>query len=132
MKKTIIGAVVAGTTMVLAVPAMALDITPYGAIRVGTYWTQNQYYNAAGAKKSDGDFSLDLLGTSLIGLRAKEAEFSAVAELGAYNPKAYSKGPEVRLLFGEYDFGNGKLRIGKTPSPYFYRTQQVWDSDTAA
>ena len=129
MKKGIIGVVACVAAMALAVPAMALDVTPYGAIRLGTFWTHNQYYNATGASKSDSDFSLDIMGDSLFGVRAKESNFSAVAELGAYNPKAYSKGLELRLLFGEWDFGNGKLRVGKTPSPYVYRTQQAWDSD---
>ncbi|KAA0891576.1 hypothetical protein [Oryzomonas rubra] len=129
MKRGMIGVVAFGAAVALAVPAMAIDFSGYGAIRLGTFWQQNQYYNAAGAKRSDSDFSLDLMGDSLVGVRAKEGDFSAVAELGAYNPKAYSKGLELRLLFGEWNFGNGKLRIGKTPSPYVYRTQQVWDSD---
>lgn len=147
MKKWGIGLAAGMTAMALSAPAMALDVTPYGAIRVATFWMQNDFYNAAGLKKSDNDFSLDLQGDSLVGIRVKEGNFSAVAELGAYNPKVYSTGayqsspapaktigntginPEVRLLFGEWDFGGGKVRIGKTPSPYVYRTQQVWDSD---
>ncbi|KAA0892194.1 hypothetical protein [Oryzomonas rubra] len=135
MKRGIIGVVACAAAVTLAVPALAIDFSGYGAVRVGTYWTQNQYYNARtaatapGARRSDSDFSLDLMGDSLVGIRAKEGDFSAVAEIGAYNPKAESKGPEVRLLFGEWDFGNGKLRVGKAPSPYVYRTQMAWDSD---
>ncbi|GFE62065.1 hypothetical protein [Geobacter sp. AOG2] len=129
MKRGFIGAVAFGAAIAFALPAMAIDFNAYGSVKVGTFWTQNQYYNTAGDKRSDSDFSLDLMGDSLVGVRAKEGDFSAVAELGAYNPKAYSKGLELRLLFAEWDFGNGKLRIGKTPSPYVYRTQQVWDSD---
>lgn len=134
MKKRIIGAVTGVAMMALAAPAMAVevagvDVTGYGNIKLGTFWTQNSFYSAAGAKKTDGDFSLDNFGDSFVGVRAKQGDFSGVAELGLYNPKAYSKGVEVRLLFADWDFGNGKLRIGKTPSPYVYRSQQVWDSD---
>lgn len=132
MKRGIIGVVACAAALALAVPAMAIDFSGYGAVRVGTYWTQNQYYaakSAGGASRSDSDFSLDLFGDSLVGVRVKEGDFSAVAEMGAFNPKAEGKGPEVRLLFGEWDFGNGKIRVGKAPSPYVYRTQMAWDSD---
>jgi hypothetical protein len=134
MKRGIIGVVACAAAVALAVPALAVEFSGYGTVRVGTFWNQNTYYSSAagathGAKRSDSDFSLDLLGDSLVGVRAKEGDFSAVAEMGAYNPKAYSKGPEVRLLFGEWDFGQGKIRVGKAPSPYVYRTQMVWDSD---
>jgi hypothetical protein len=129
MKKWGIGLAAGVTAMALAAPAMALDVTPYGAVRVGTWWMQNEFYSSAGVKRTDSDFSLDLQGDSLFGIRAKEGDFSAVAEIGAYNPKNYRGGMELRLLFAEWNFGGGKLRIGKTPSPYVYRTQQVWDSD---
>lgn len=129
MKRGIIGVVACAAALALAVPALAVDFSGYGAVRVGTFWTQNQYYNAAGLRRSDSDFSLDLFGDSLVGVRVKEGDFSAVAEMGAFNPKAENKGPEVRLLFGEWDFGAGKIRVGKAPSPYVYRTQMVWDSD---
>jgi hypothetical protein len=129
MKKSSIGALALVAAMAVSAPALAFDVTGYGNIKLGTFWTQNSFYSAAGAKRSDGDFSLDNFGDSFVGVRVKEGEFSGVAELGAYNPKAYSKGVELRLLFADWDFGNGKLRIGKTPSPYVFRSQQVWDSD---
>jgi hypothetical protein len=130
MKKITVAAVACIAALAFAAPALAVDVTGYGNIKLGTFWTQNSFYSATnGAKRTDGDFSLDNFGDSFVGVRAKESEFSAVAEVGLYNPKAYSKGVEVRLLFADWDFGNGTLRIGKTPSPYVYRTQQVWDSD---
>ncbi|QEM69774.1 hypothetical protein FO488_17495 [Geobacter sp. FeAm09] len=134
MKRGIVGVVACAASVALSVPALAVDFSGYGAVRVGTYWTQNQYYSATagasyGARRSDSDFSLDLMGDSLVGVRVKEGDFSAVAEMGAFNPKAASSGPEVRLLFGEWDFGKGKIRVGKAPSPYVYRTQMTWDSD---
>jgi len=129
MKKRTIGAVACAAVLAIAAPAMAIDVSGYGNIKLGTFWTQNSFYSAAGAKRTDGDFSLDNFGDSFVGVRAKDGDFSGVAEVGAYNPKAYSKGVELRLLFVDWDFGNGKLRIGKTPSPYVYRSQQVWDSD---
>ena len=129
MKKSILGAVVLGATVALAVPAMALDVTPYGAIRIGTWYTSNTHYSAAGASQHDSDFSLDLQGDSLVGVRVKEGDFFALAELGAYNPKARQNGVELRMLFGDWNFGEGKLRVGYLPSPYVFRSEQAFDAD---
>lgn len=139
MKKSIISASLVAATLGLSVPAMALDVTPYGAIRVGTWWTSSQYYAypatatanspKPGTIQNDADFTLDLQGDSLVGIRVKEGDFSAVAEMGAYNPKARQNGVELRLLFGEWNFGEGKLRVGYAPSPYVFRSEQVYDSD---
>lgn len=129
MKKSIVGATLAAAAFGLAVPAMALDVTPYGAIRVATWWTSSTYYNPAGKPLHDADFTLDLQGDSLVGMRVKQDDFSAVAEMGAYNPKNRAGGVELRLLFGEWDFGGGKLRVGYAPSPYVYRSEQVYDAD---
>lgn len=130
MKKMNIGAMTLVAALACSAPALAIDLNAYGNIKLGTFWTQNSFYSAATeAGRHDSDFSLDNFGDSFIGVKVKDAEYSGVAELGLYNPKAYSKGVEVRLLFAEWDFGDGKLRIGKTPSPYVFRSQQVWDSD---
>jgi hypothetical protein len=129
MKKMNLGAMALAGVLTCSAPALAIDLNAYGNIKLGTFWTQNNFYNAAGDKRHDSDFSLDNFGDSFVGVKVKEGEYSGVAELGLYNPKAYSKGVEVRLLFAEWDFGEGKLRIGKTPSPYVFRSQQVWDSD---
>ena len=130
MRKKIISASLVAVTLALSVPAMALDVTPYGAIRVGTWYTSSTYNNpTTGASLHDSDFSLDIQGDSLIGMRVKEGDYSGVAELGAYNPKARSAGVELRLLFGEWNFGEGKLRVGYAPSPYVFRSEQTYDSD---
>lgn len=128
MKKRIISASIIAAAFGLSVPAMALDVTPYGAIRVGTWWTSSTYYNGQNALH-DADFTLDLQGDSLVGMRVKEGDFSGVAEMGAYNPKNRAGGVELRMLFGEWDFGGGKLRVGYAPSPYVFRSEQTYDSD---
>jgi hypothetical protein len=123
------------TTTLSPVPAKALDLTGYGTLAVGTFWTQTEYFNTTGptgpstASRTDSDFSNDLFGDSRVGVRVKDGDYSGIAEIGAYNPKAYSKGPQVRLLFGKYDFGNGQIMVGRAGSPYVYRTQQVYDAD---
>ncbi|MBU5613030.1 hypothetical protein [Geomonas azotofigens] len=130
MKKMNIAAMTCAAALACSAPALAIDLNGYGNIKLGTFWTQNSFYSpATGAARHDSDFSLDNFGDSFVGVKVKEGEYSGVAEVGLYNPKAYSKGVEVRLLYGEWDFGEGKLRIGKTPSPYVFRSQQVWDSD---
>lgn len=128
MKKRIISASIIAAALGLSVPAMALDVTPYGAIRVGTWWTSSTYYNGQNALH-DADFTLDLQGDSLVGMRIKEGDFSGVAEMGAYNPKNRAGGVELRMLFGEWDFGGGKVRVGYAPSPYVFRSEQTYDSD---
>lgn len=129
-------ALIAGLAAALsATPATALELKGYGMLAVGTFWTQTEYFNTTGptgpstASRSDNDFSADLFGDSRVGMRVKEGDYSGIAEIGAYNPKAYSKGPQVRLLFGKYDFGNGQIMVGNAGSPYVYRTQQVYDAD---
>lgn len=129
MKKSIVGATLVAAAFGLSVPAMALDVTPYGAIRVATWWTSSTYYKDSAHALHDADFTLDLQGDSLVGMRVKQDDFSAVAEMGAYNPKNRAGGVELRLLFGEWNFGNGKLRVGYAPSPYVYRSEQVYDAD---
>jgi len=128
MKKRIISASIIAAALGLSVPAMALDVTPYGAIRVGTWWTSSTYYNGQNALH-DADFTLDLQGDSLVGMRVKEGDFSGIAEMGAYNPKNRAGGVELRMLFGEWDFGGGKVRVGYAPSPYVFRSEQTYDSD---
>jgi hypothetical protein len=116
--------------MALAVQASAIELTPYGAVRVATWYNQTESYRAGtGASYTDSDLSHDIQGDSLFGLRLKDADFSGVFEMGAYNPKNYSGGPEIRLMFADWDFGAGTVRVGKAPSPYVYRTMQAWDSD---
>src|SRR5512133_1270758 len=129
MKKRFVGASLIAAALALSTSAMALDLTPYGAIRVGTWWTSSTYYNNTATPLHDADFTLDLQGDSLIGMRVKEGDFSGVAELGAYNPKNRGAGLELRMLFGEWNFGEGKLRVGYAPSPYVYRSEQTYDSD---
>jgi hypothetical protein len=139
LKKHTLSAVLIAAALAAATPALALDITPYGAIRVGSWYTASTYYAypatatatspARGTAQHDGDFTFDLQGDSFVGMRVKEADFSAVAEIGAYNPKNRSAGLELRLLFGEWDFGGGKVRVGYAPSPYVYRSEQAFDSD---
>lgn len=129
MKKRIISASLIAAALGLSAPAMALDVTPYGAIRVATWWTSSTYYNPAGSPLHDADFTLDLQGDSYVGMRVKEGDFSALAELGAYNPKARQNGVELRMLFGEWNFGSGKLRVGYAPSPYVYRSEMIYDAD---
>ena len=115
--------------MALAVQASAIELTPYGSIKVATWYNQFESFNAAGASKKDSDVSHDIQGNSQFGLRVKEADFSGVFEMGAYNPKNYSGGPEIRLMFASWDFGTGTVMVGKAPSPYVYRTVQAWDAD---
>lgn len=138
MKKRFLSASVIAAALAMSTPALALELTPYGAVRVGTWYTASTYYAypaatatspARGTAQHDGDFTLDLQGDSLVGFRAKEGDFSGVAEIGAYNPKNRSAGLELRLLFGEWDFGAGKLRVGYAPSPYVFRSEQTFDSD---
>jgi hypothetical protein len=139
LKKQVFSAALIAAALAAATPALALDVTPYGAVRVGSWYTGSTYYAypsaptatspARGTAQHDGDFSLDLQGDSLVGMRLKEGDFSGVAEIGAYNPKNRSAGLELRLLFGEWDFGGGKLRVGYGPSPYVYRSEQTFDSD---
>ena len=119
MKKfTILIAVIA--LVCFSVPAMANDWNFYGSARVSTNYVSDDFQNS-GTTVGDNDTkdagtNWLLQGNSRIGARVKGESLSGRFE--------YGTGVNVRLLWGEWDFGGGKLLIGQdyTPTSQFIST----------
>lgn len=117
--------------MIVAIAALALmagsayaaDWNFYGSARVATFWYDQDVIDGA-----DGDLQLDesLHGNSRIGAKVKVSdELTGGFEYGASGGKA-----NIRKLYGEWDFGGGKLLVGQTYTPlnWFY-SNQVYATD---
>ena len=119
-----------------SVPAMA-DWSFYGSARVKTFWvhddfgdqTSGPFTNRTSGDDSDSDLQWDLQSNSRIGAKAKADAVSGQIELGL---KGTTGDVDVgtRRVYGVWDFGAGKLKVGKdyTPVDQFI-SGQVFDED---
>lgn len=106
--------------MLLAMPVSANDWNFYGSARVGT-WIED--VDNKGGVKDSTDFNQYLQSNSRIGAKIKVNDnLTARFE--------YGTGVNVRLLWGEWNFGPGKLLIGQDYTPiYMNYAVQVYDGD---
>jgi hypothetical protein len=136
MKKlTIILAAVA--LVCFSVPAMAVDWNFYGSARVNTWYVSTDLGqdNVAG---DDGDSEVRWGTTgqqnSRLGARVKAENVSGRVEIQLKADPAGDPGSlvtvEDRLIFGIWDFGAGKLKVGKDYTPVAqFVSGQVFDED---
>lgn len=120
MKKVI---VVLAALVLMAGSAYAAEWNFYGSARLSTFWSDTDTISGA-----DGDtqYSEALQVTSRIGAKVKVSdELTGRFEYGASNEKA-----NIRLLYGEWDFGNGKLLVGQDYAPMSWLwSNQVYGHD---
>lgn len=116
MKKLIV--LVAALCMV-ATSAYAAEWNFYGSARVSTFWTDLDNADTT-------DFSQALQGNSRIGAKVKaNDEISGGFEYGTAGGNA-----NIRLLWGEWNFGAGSLLIGQQYSPLcMFYSNQVYEDD---
>ncbi len=114
MKKLFIFFVAAAMIVAFTVPAAA-DWNFYGHVRMHTDRIDV-------SKESTGDFddedtNWDLAGNSRFGANVDTADIKGRLEVGFTSSKAY-----MRLLYGDWNFGAGTLRVGQfyTPTTHFY------------
>jgi hypothetical protein len=119
MKKIAISLVALALALFLAVPAMA-DVTPYGSVRLGTFW---QIHDQKAGAADDQDLVMPFGDFSRFGAKFKTGDISGHVELGL-------KGAEdnntvyQRLLYGVWDFGGGTLLVGQDYCPYTFISDQ--------
>ncbi|MFH1675071.1 MAG: hypothetical protein ABIF87_16830 [Pseudomonadota bacterium] len=120
MKKITISLLALTLAVFLAVPVMA-DVTPYGSIRIGTFWGVDD--NKTGTA-DDEDLAMPLGNYSRFGAKFKTGDISGHVELGL---KGAEDGDNVyqRLLYGVWDFGGGTLLVGQDYCPYTFISAQV-------
>ena len=117
MKKlfVLLGAVV--LVVAFTAPAFAAEWSFYGSARITTFWTDvSEELGPTGEDDLDLDHSLQ--GNSRIGASVKVSDNLT----GHFE---YGSGPNLRLLWGEYDFGAFKLGVGQhyIPLCLFYSNQ---------
>ena len=119
MKKLI--TILAALALVCAftLPAAAADWSFYGSARMTTF---SYTADDGSGGDDDTDTSWTLQGNSRIGARVKAGDVAGRFE--------YGSGPNLRLLYAEWNFGAGKMLVGQsyTPACYF-PSNQVWGSD---
>lgn len=119
MKKVIIA--IAALAMI-ASSAYAADWNFYGSARVSTFYETTKKDNTADV---DG-FAQALQSNSRIGANVKVSdELSGRFEYGASDGNA-----NVRLLYGEWNFGAGSLLVGQDWTPLvMWNSSQTWGTD---
>lgn len=129
MKKIIVAV---AAIALMAGSAYAAEWNFYGSARVSTFWSDT---DADGVKLDELDdyledvqFTEELQSNARIGANVKVSdELTGRFEYGAAGGRA-----NVRLLYGEWDFGAGKLLVGKDYVPmYLTGSNQVVGNDAA-
>jgi hypothetical protein len=109
-----------------AVSAPAADWSFYGNARMATFIVDQDFGDAtfalATGDDDDEDLVWDLQGNSRVGATVKGDNLSARFE--------YGTGVNLRRLYGEYDFGGFKLKIGQDYTPVTeFISGQAFDTD---
>lgn len=139
--------VVAAMLCLIALPAIAQDKADwafYGSVRMWTSWEDwdesapNVNFGAPGTKRSgsysvgtsdfgDSDLWWGMQYNARIGANVKWGNVGGRFEYGHLNTEGSSTGADtahVRLLYGDWNFGPGVLRVGQDYTPYFYTISQ--------
>ncbi|RJP75950.1 MAG: hypothetical protein C4522_19640 [Desulfobacteraceae bacterium] len=105
-----------------AASATAADWNFYGSARMKTFHDIDDKVNA-GTLDDDGNTTWNLQGNARLGATVKNGDVGGGFE--------YGSGPNLRKLYGTYQFGNNEVLVGQTYTPvsnYFY-SNQVWGDD---
>ena len=122
MKKIIVAVV---ALALMAGSAYAADWNFYGSARVSTFWKD---VDVDGGPDPDTQFEETLQSNARIGAKVKVSdELTGRFEYGASGGDA-----NIRLLYGEWNFGAGKLLVGQDYTPmYLPGSNQVYKNDNA-
>ncbi|WP_035238682.1 hypothetical protein [Desulfobacter vibrioformis] len=121
--KRLISMVVLAAGIALGSNAMAAEWNFYGSARVQTFWA-----DVDDGTDSEVNYSESLQGNSRIGAKVKVSdELVGRFEYGADGAGGTAN---IRHLYGEWDFGTGKLLVGQTTSLlHFGLSNQVYGDD---
>ena len=120
MKKLFVCALAVAMVFAFTAPTMAADWNFYGSARFATF--SNDVDPQVAGSDSDADTLWALQGNSRIGATVSAGDVGGGFE--------YGSGPNLRKLYGTWNFGAGTLLVGQTYTPIaeFY-SNQVWGSD---
>ena len=126
MKKLFVlfGAVV--LVVAFTAPAFAAEWSFYGSARMQMFWQTRDLGDITGPDGDDADSDLlhSLQGNSRIGANVKAGDNL----VGRFE---YGTGINLRLLYGEYDFGGFRLLVGQSYTPInYFLSNQTFGGDT--
>jgi len=129
MKKFIVFLAAIAMVGAFAFSAAAADWSFYGSARMDTTSvdvSKEVSSNSMGAAYSDEDTTWGLQGNSRLGANVSAGDVTGRFEFGVTTSDVTS-----RILWGEWDFGSGKLGVGQhyTPTVHFY-SNQTYGADT--
>ena len=117
MKKLIM---VIAALALIASPALAVDWNFYGSARMQTAYVSEDLGDAVdgAGNDDDNDISWDWGGNSRFGAKVKAENVSGLMEVGIRSTAAGGDNTvNSRRLFGEWNFGAGKFKVGKDYTP---------------
>ena len=121
-KKVLVLLAAAVFVVAFTAPAFSADWSFYGSSRMQTNWLDRDK-EVAGTNFDDTDLTWAQQGNSRIGANVKAGDIAGRFE--------YGTGVNVRILWGEWDFGSGKLGIGQNYTPAnFFISNQIFAGDT--
>jgi hypothetical protein len=116
MKKLFVLCAAAIFVVAFTAPAFAAEWSFYGSASISSFWANQDFGDGVGPSGTDDDSGLatghafDLQGNSRIGAKVKVSDNLT----GQFE---YGSGPNLRLLWGEYDFGGFKFGVGQNYVP---------------
>ncbi len=127
MKKLFIFFIAVALIAAFSVPAAAADAewSFYGSARMMT-WLDDRSEEWTGTGESDGDTMHTMQGNARIGANVSAGDVGGRFEYGTSGGNA-----NIRLLYGTWNFGAGKLLVGQSYGPVnIFISNQVFDGDT--
>jgi len=124
MKKVLVLLAAAAFVFAFTAPAFSADWSFYGSSRMNTQWLDRDKENS-GVNFDDTDLGWFLQGNTRIGARVKAGDISGQFEYG------HGATVNTRIIWGEWDFGAGKMGIGQTYTPAnFFISNQIFGGDS--
>jgi hypothetical protein len=120
----------------LPVMAQETEWSFYGSVRMATFWedwdrnAMNNYWGTAHID-DDSDLGWANQANSRLGARVSAGDISGRIELALVDEG--TRGVRTRLVWGQWDFGIGSIRIGRdySPSELWNGSNQRWWTDNA-
>jgi len=123
MKKLFVLIAAVAFVAAFAAPSFAAEWSFYGHARMTTFWVDQDFGDYVGPSGADDDFDLihDLQGNTRIGAKVKVSDNLT----GQFEYGITTSAVNSRLIYGVYDFGGFKLKVGQDyiPTNFFISNQ---------
>jgi hypothetical protein len=144
MKKLFVIIAAAALVFAFVAPAPAVDWNFFGSARMATFYFSDdygdqdataatgiysQYFGNLNSNSSDQDgMQWEMQSNSRLGARVKAESVSGYVEMGLKGSEGNDIDVGTRRIYGQWDFGAGKFKIGKdyTPCNQFISSQTVF------